>query len=47
MYSDAPSTMHMNYGFTRLYLSDDMLSLSGDYYTRQDRADCGTIKLKE
>lgn len=43
--ADAPSTMHMHFGFTRLYLSDDRLSLSGDYYTGRDRANCGTIRL--
>ena len=42
---NALPTMHIHYGFTRLYLSDDKLNLTGDYYTGRDRSNWGTLSL--
>jgi len=45
--SNAPNTMHIHFGFTRLILSDDKRILSGDYYNGRGRANCGTLRLEK
>jgi hypothetical protein len=42
---DAVNTMHMHFGFTRLSLSDDKTTLTGDYYSGRDRTNCGKLIL--
>jgi len=43
---EAPSTMAIHYGTTRLILSDDSSCLSGDYYTGRGRLNYGSIEFK-
>lgn len=43
--SSATDTMHAHRGSARLILSDDGMSLSGDYYTGRDRTNYGSLSL--
>jgi hypothetical protein len=44
---NAVGTMHAHRGSARLILSDDGMSLDGDYYTGRDRTNYGSLSLKK
>ena len=45
--ANAPAALHMHYGFTRLQLSNDLQTLTGDYFTGRDRENRGLIRLEK
>ena len=45
--SEAVGSMHTHRGSARLTLSEDGMSLDGDYYTGRDRTNYGSLSLRK